>query len=197
MKGGISINGEKRFKCLPAAYTIRQVELMNRFRMLWEQHDIWTRETINGIVFGLPNLDLVIRRLLRNPRDFADVFREFYGNRIAARFEELFTEHLTLAADLVNAAKAGNSSEAERVEKRWFENAEEIARFFGNINPFWSRSQWREMMFEHLNLVKKEAVTLLEGNFEENIAVYDRIEKQTLAMADEMADGIIRQFCLC
>lgn len=52
-------------------------------------------------------------------------------------------------------------------------------------------------MFEHLNLVKKEAVTLLEGNFEENIAVYDRIEKQTLAMADEMADGIIRQFCLC
>ncbi|MGB7530536.1 MAG: acetylglutamate kinase [Bacilli bacterium] len=171
--------------------------LINKFRMLWEQDDVWTRETINGIVFELPNLDLVIQRLLRNPGDFAEVFRKFYGDRIADRLKELFTEHLVLAADLVNAAKAGDRAAAERIEREWFENAETIAKFFGNINPFWSRREWQEMMFEHLNLVKAEAVFLLEGNFEKNIEVYDKIEEQTLEMADEMAEGIIRQFCLC
>lgn len=129
--------------------------------------------------------------------DFAEVFRKFYGNRIANRLKDLFTEHLVLAADLVNAAKEGDNKAAERIEKRWFENAEMIAKFFGNINPFWSRREWIEMMFEHLNMVKAEAVFLLEGNFEANIAIYEKIEKQTLQMADELAEGIIRQFCLC
>lgn len=197
MKGGITISQEKRPKCRPCAYTCKQVRLMNKFRMLWEQYDVWTRETINGIIFELPNLNLVIARLLRNPGDFSEVFKKFYGPRIAGRLKELFTEHLVLAADLVNAAKAGDNEAVERIEREWFENAEMIAKFFGNINPFWSRKEWREMMFEHLNLVKAEATLLLEGNFEANIAVYDKIEKQTLEMADEMAEGIIKQFCLC
>jgi hypothetical protein len=54
--------------------TKNQLGLRNKFRLLWEQHDVWTRETINTIVFKLPNQDLVIVRLLRNPVGMASVF---------------------------------------------------------------------------------------------------------------------------
>ncbi len=197
MEGGLIINKDHEFKCKPAAYTRKQVKLMNKFRMLWEQHDVWTRETINGIVFELPNLELTTARLLRNPVDFANALKQFYGNRISGRFQDLLTEHLVLAADLVNAVKVGDNEAALEIEKDWFKNAEAIACFLGRINPFWSRKEWKEMMFQHLELVKSEALFLLNGEYEANIAVYDKIEKQTLEMADEMSEGIIKQFCLC
>lgn len=175
-------------------FTKRQVRLMNKFRSLWEQHDVWTRETINSIVFSLPNISVVQTRLLRNPQDMARVFGAFFGQSVATRIEELFTAHLTIAAELVHAAKAGDNLAELDARRRWYENAIEISRFLDSINQFWTFEEWIVLMNHHLGLVETEAVTLLNQRFEENVAVYDEIEKQSLEMADLMARGIIRKF---
>lgn len=180
--------------CSVNLFTENQVRLMNKFRLLWEQHDVWTRETINSIVFELPNQDEVIARLLRNPVDMARLFGDFYGLRVARRIEELFTAHLTIAAELVTAARDGDTQEVEDARRRWYQNARDIARFLDRINPFWTFEEWLRLMNHHLMLVEQEAVLLLSGRFEENIAIYDEIEKQSLVMADLMSSGIIRQF---
>ena len=44
-------------------------------RLLWEQHVYWTRMLISGIVFGSPDVEQTKARLLRNPADFAAVFK--------------------------------------------------------------------------------------------------------------------------
>lgn len=175
-------------------YTKNQVRLMNKFRSLWEQHDVWTRETINSIVFELPNQEFVIARLLRNPVDMARVFGEFYGQRVACRIEQLFTAHLTIAAELVTAARDGDTQAVEDARRRWYQNARDIARFLDRINPFWTFEEWIRLMNHHLMLVEQEAVLLITGKYEENVAIYDEIEKQSLVMADLMSSGIIRQF---
>ncbi|ATW28316.1 acetylglutamate kinase [Candidatus Formimonas warabiya] len=162
--------------------------------MLWEQHDVWTRMTIMGIVENLPDVDLITQRLLRNPKDFEAALRPFYGKRAAAHFSDLLTAHLTIAAELVKASKAGDDRAAADAERRWYANADEIARFLGRINPYWSQEEWERMLHDHLGLVKAEAVALLTKNYAEGIAVYDRIEEQSLTMADVMAEGIVRQF---
>jgi len=181
--------------CCDVIFTEAQVNLRDRFRILWEQHDVWTREVINGIVFELPNLEFTTARLLRNPVDMAKEFGRFYGPLVQSRLEELFTEHLVLAAELVVAAKAGDNEAVEDTRRRWYENGDDLARFLSSINPFWSYRRWLELIFHHLDLVEKEAVFLLTERFEENIAIYDEIEEQSLVMADFMAMGIINQFC--
>lgn len=170
---------------MPGMFTKAQVDLRNHFRMLWEQHDVWTRSAIISLVFDLPDTEYVIARLLRNPVDFEQVLKLYYGERVAAQFRYLLREHLILASDLVKAAEA---------ERRWYANADAIAAFLGRINPFWSEDQWRDMLHQHLALVKEEAVEMLSGNYAAGVAVYDRIEIQSLGMADVMAKGIIRQF---
>lgn len=45
------------YSYLPKLYTKDQVDLRNHFRMLWEQHDVWTRSTIVSLVFGLPDTE--------------------------------------------------------------------------------------------------------------------------------------------
>lgn len=117
-----------------------------------------------------------------------------YGDSAASRFEELLTSHLTIAAQLVSAAKAGDARAAADVEQMWYANADEIAVFLGRINPYWSMQQWQTMLYEHLALTKTEAVNILTGKYAECISVFDQIEMQALEMADVMTYGIVMQF---
>ena len=176
--------------------TCEELELSNTFRRLWTEHVLWTRFFIVSTTFSLPDLPFVTARLLRNPVDFANVLRPFYGPQIAARFEQLLTEHLGIAAQLVNAAKAGDAAEVEIQRRRWYENAEEIARFLAEINPFWSEREWRDLLFDHLRMTEAEAVEMLTGRYEESIQEFDAIQAEALVMADVMSCGIIKQFCI-
>ncbi|SFL38308.1 hypothetical protein [Pelosinus propionicus] len=170
--------------------------LRDCFRLLWEQHVYWTRMTIISIAASLPDLEPTTNRLLRNAPDFARVFNHFYGNRVAFKFEQLLTDHLVIAAELVNAAKAGNSTAAADAERRWYVNADEIVHFLNCINPYWTKKHMREMWYDHLALTKAEAVARLNNEFKKDIAIFDNIEKEALMMADDFSNGIIRKFCL-
>ncbi len=176
--------------------TISRAEelLNNHMRMLWEQHVYWTRFVILSMAFNLPDTEMVTNRLLRNPKDFEAALRPFYGDAVAAKFAELFTSHLTIAAELVKAAKISNNAAAADAEKRWYANADQIAAFLGSINPYWSAQEWQKMLYDHLAMTKNEAVDILTGNYSNSIATFEKIEKQALAMADMMTLGILRQF---
>lgn len=169
-------------------------ELKEDLRSLWEQHVEWTRFVITSIVFGLSNLDPVTNRLLRNPIDLENILLPYYGNEVSSRFADLMKNHLVIAAQLVKAAKAGNKDAASKAEKNWYINADEIAAFLGSINPYWSEEDWKRMLYEHLSLTKSEAVNMLNKKYTEDISTYNEIERQALAMADMMTNGIIRQF---
>lgn len=174
-------------------YNEKQICLMNRFRQLWVQHVYWTRFFIISTVSGLEDLDVVTARLLQNPRDFADVLASFYGKKTAERFQELFTEHLLIAGDLVNAAKNKDTAKVDETRKKWYENADEIACFLSKINPYWDILRWRNMLYSHLEMTEKEATLRLQGNYSEDIKNFERIEKEALNMADYMFCGIINQ----
>lgn len=169
-------------------------DLDNYFRMLWEQHVTWTRIAVIALLNDLQERDLVLQRLLRNPKDFADAFGTFYGDEVAQSIDGLLTAHLTIAAELVQAAKAGNRDAAADAERRWYANANQIAEYLGSINPNWSTEDWNAMLNEHLELLQTNIMYMLEGNYEESINAYDDIEAQALEMADMMAEGIARQF---
>lgn len=174
--------------------TCSQLQISNTIRRLWIEHVLWTRFFIVSTAFDLPDLQAVTQRLLQNPDDFAKELRPLYGRQTAAQFKQLFTDHLLIAAELVNAAKAGDSAKVESQRRRWYANAEEIAGFLASINPFWNKRTWRSMLFEHLRMTENEAVFVLSGQYEESIREYDSIQAQALQMADVMTGGIIRQF---
>lgn len=169
-------------------------QLYGQMRMLWQQHAAWTKMTIDSIVEGSADEEFTTRRLLRNPADIAAVFRPLYGNAIADRLQELLTEHLVLAAQLVKESKAGETAAAAETERRWYANGNEIAAFLNSINPFWGRAEMERMWREHLDLVKAQAVARLNGEYETEIARYDEGEQLLLRMADVLTAGIVRQF---
>lgn len=165
-------------------------ELDELFRMLWEEHIVWTRMAVMGIIHDLPETDQIVQRLLRNPQDFAKALAPYFGADAAKEFADLLSAHLTIASELVKAAKAGDSNATADADRRWHENADQIAQLLGDINSEWSTEDWEAMMNEHLALLSDNVADMLEGKYEDSINGFDNIEAQALEMADMMANGI-------
>ena len=106
----------------------------------------------------------------------------------------LLEQHLLIGADLVNSTKAGNSEDADEARKKWYKNADDIAKFLSSINPYWNENDWKNMLYTHLSLTEKEATQLLTQEYDISVTTFDEIEKQALTMANTMAMGIIQQF---
>jgi hypothetical protein len=172
----------------------RRQLLANTIRRLWMEHVMWTREFIKSAAFNSPDIDAVTSRLLRNPSDFANLLRPFFGTQNTMIFENLLTDHLEIAAQLVKAAKAGDSAGAAEQRKKWYLNADEIAAFLHDINPCWSRKIWQDLFYEHLRMTEDEAVQILTGQYEASTAQFGAIEDEVLKMADYMVRGIVRRF---
>lgn len=116
-----------------------------------------------------------------------------YGIKVAGRFEELFTQHLTIAADLLDAAKKGEVSKADAIRNRWYKNADEIAGFLASVNPCWDKARWKDMLYSHLETTEEEALLRFQGDYTADINMFDRIENEAYKMADYMFCGIIKK----
>ena len=106
----------------------------------------------------------------------------------------LLREHITIAADLLKAAKAGNNSAFDAANKKWFANAEEISGFLSKANPNWKLNDMKKMMNDHLTLTTEEAVARLKKDYVADVKAYDKVHEEILMMADMLTDGIIKQF---
>lgn len=171
-----------------------EVDFISMNRLLWMEHVNWTRMTIISIVFGLPDLQFVEQRLLRNATDLGNCLRPFYGDKIADRYTVLIKEHLLLAAELVTAAAKGDAQKAAEAEKQWYRNADDIVEFLSSINPYIGKEELRGMFYMHLALTKLEAVYMIQKNYKADVEVFDKIEAEALEMSDMIAGGIVNQF---
>ena len=174
--------------------SMNQVQLIKQMNLVWEQHIMWTRMLLISIAENLKDLDATQARLLRNPKDIADVFRRFYGIAVANRIQQLLTEHLVIGKDLIVALKNKNQEEATKLNTKWYQNADEMAEAFSSINPFYPREEIRNMLYEHLRLTTNEVNYRLQGNYVEDINSYDMVQKEILKMSQFFVNGIVKQF---
>lgn len=173
---------------------IRQAELFGDMRSVWSKHVWWTREVIIAIANKLKSTDASVAKLLKNPIEMGDLFSHYYSDRTVRRIEDLFTTHLKMGGDIAIFARDGNMAQVETLTRQWYENADEIARFFASINPHYSEQEVRKMMYEHLRLTLLEVSSYLQGQYEQSIQTFDNIQGEAQEMADYFTKGLIAQF---
>ena len=177
-----------------ARISVEELTFRQDMRKLWEDHVTWTRLAVISLTTGSPDTEATVGRLLQNQDDIGDAIAPFYGEEAGNQLATLLREHITIAADLIAAAKAGNQPEVARQQARWEANADEIARFLNSANPRWKLDETRSMLLEHLQLTTSEVVARLQSDWAADVAAYDEIHRQALHMADMLSTGIVAQF---
>jgi hypothetical protein len=91
--------------------------------------------------------------------------------------------------------KTGDSAALADAQTRWYANAHDIAVFLSTANPRnWPLDEMDQMMKDHLDATTREVVARANENWDADVAAYDDVHQQALAMADMLSDGIIAQF---
>lgn len=174
---------------------INACDFRSDMRKLWEDHVTWTRIFIISTLADLPDNDSATKRLLQNQKDIGNAIVPFYGIAAGTKLTNLLTEHILIAADIVAAAKSGNMTKVNSANKKWFDNADEIALFLHNANPKnWSLADMKMMMHHHLELTTEELMARLQHDWAADVVAYDKVHTKILEMSDDLAAGIIKQF---
>ena len=177
------------------AMTAKQVRFHDRMRKLWEDHVTWTRLAIVAFADGSPGFDATAARLMRNQTNIGNAIRPFYGKAAGNQLTALLEDHIAIAVELLQAAKAGNGPAVDDAAKRWYANSDDIADFLAAANPrHWPRVTMRAAMKGHLDQTLAEAQHELAGEYAASVAEYDTIHRHILGMADVLSEGIMRSF---
>ena len=171
-----------------------RLALREDMRKLWTDHVLWTRLYLIAALGSHDDKGAAASRLMRNQEDIGNSIAPYYGNEAGARLTVLLKEHITIAVDLIEAARTGNTQEYARLDAEWTRNANDISTFLADANPNWPRQELTEMMKLHLSTTVDEVKARLDRNWELDVSSFDEVYDHVLAMADMLAEGIIKQF---
>jgi hypothetical protein len=167
-----------------------RISLLN----LWVEHIVWTRQYIVAAATDQPDASFAAERLMRNQEEIGNAVKPLYGDQAGDQLTSQLKDHILIAVDLLEAAKAGNSTALEQIEQKWYANADEIATFLSEANPNRTKEDMLNMVNEHLSLTKTEAVARLTGDYATDVTTFDALYQHAVSMADEFTVGIVNQF---
>jgi hypothetical protein len=131
---------------------------------------------------------------MKNQEDIGGAIAKFYGAAAGQQLTTLLKPHISIATDLIKAAKAGDTSGQQQADAKWQQNGVEIADFLSKANPNWPRATLVDMMKKHLSTTTNEVVARLTKNWDEDVRAFDAVYDHILHMSDALADGIVKQF---
>ena len=193
LSDGIIRQFPKKFASQKASQ--QEIDLTLAMDELWEDHVTWTRVFIISVTSDLPDADFAAQRLLQNQVDIGNAIKPVYGDEAGEQLTALLNDHILIAADLLVAAKSGDNAKFEDANRRWYDNANQIAEFLNAANPDnWPLADMQFMMKSHLDLTLEEAVARLNADWAGDVAAYDKVHDEILHMADMLTEGIVAQF---
>lgn len=167
----------------------------DQMRKLWEDHITWTRLAIVTFADGSPGFGATAGRLLQNQSDIGNAIKPFYGDAAGNKLTALLHDHITIAVEVLQAAKTGDTDAFNAANTRWYANGNDIADFLAGANPrSWPDAVMRADMKKHLDQTLAEAAHELHGQYAASVSDYEGIHTHILMMADQLSAGVIAQF---
>src|SRR5262245_46158789 len=169
-------------------------ELHQNMRKLWTDHVVWTRDYIIAAVDNTPDVQAAANRLMKNQEDIGNAVAVYYGQAAGQQLTSLLKQHISIAVDLIEAAKMGDKAAQQQADAKWQQNAVEIATFLSKANPNWPKETLVDMMNKHLSTTTTEVVARLTKDWNGDVRAFDAVYNHILMMSDAIADGIVKQF---
>ena len=175
--------------------TASQSALYQAMQNVWQQHMEWTYATIAAFAVDSPGYTATVNRLLANQDDIGNAIKPYYGTAAGNALTVLLKAHIIGVADILTAAKAGDSAGQAKAVAAEYVNAKAIGDFLATANPRnWSRRSMEAMMKTHIDQTLVYATDLLKGNVAQGIADYGLAESHMIQMGNMLSAGVIAQF---
>ncbi|NKE03923.1 glycosyltransferase [Mesobacillus selenatarsenatis] len=191
MAGTAPAYAKPQHKCM----TKSEVKFENDFRRLWVDHVLWTSNYItSATTAGAEDQKDVLERLLRNQEDIGNAIKPVYGEEAGNKLTDLLKEHIVLAGGIVEAAKSGDQTKLNQLNKEWYRNADDIAAFLSSANPNLKIDELKKLLYAHLELVADDLNASLKKDWQARIVSIDDGMTHIIMMSDVISEAVVKQF---
>lgn len=180
--------GKNRFN--EPTVTYGQMNLLIRIRTLWREMATWTWAYLLNKAAETEIAEDVFNRLYKIPQEFGNTIRLVMGNQIAERYVQLLSLQIVLIREIIEAQMAGNIDLVNEKVRQLYQNAEDRTKFIASINPYWDETVVRNLIYTYHQYTLEEISTLLSGDYQKNIDIYDRLLHHTDSIGDYFAQGL-------
>jgi len=171
--------------------TNEQVNIINTFQRLWVKIGYWIRIYLRSSVNNTPDKQIISNYLTTLPNEFYSIFNIFYGFEVAQKMKDLIFNFIKSAMQVIEYSGYGEGSLTNSAISEWYQSADEIASYLASINVYWDENQWKYMLYQYIRLKIDDISSIVKGEYQENIDLYNTIDDIVFLMGSYMARGII------
>ena len=168
--------------------------LKQNMRKLWTDHVVWTRMYIMEAVGDQPDAAAAAARLMKNQEDTGNAIAAYYGADAGKQLTTLLKEHISIAVDIIKAAKAGDNAGQKAADTRWRQNADQIATFLSKANPHLPKDDVKGLLLAHGGHHIQQIQQLKDRQYDAEAKTWDEMKKHVYQIADATADALAKQF---
>lgn len=165
--------------------------LMRAMRLAWLDLIYWTRMYLMSVDAGSKDQQEVEERALQAADEITDVFADHLPIAATRQLRNLLTEHVELTGDLIRTQKEGNMEGYDALIKEWYGNANQLATLLGEINPYFSGRETRNMLLNYLDMTRESIQQQINGEYGMSIDTFRDLKNQVLEMADYFGRGLL------
>lgn len=164
-------------------------------RELWLGHIFWVR---NVSVAAIDKNELAIKaaekQAVANAQAIAASIEPFYGAAAKDRFFKLLAGHYGAVKAYLVAAVAGDVSAQAKATQSLASNADEIATFLSQANPYLPKDAVQGLLLAHGGHHIRQIQQLRDGNYDAEAQTWEEMKTHVYQIADATADALAKQF---
>lgn len=132
---------------------------------------VFMRAYINTDIDRSPRAESNAERLLTMSNDFRNTILLFYGPELADRFNNLFTSFIAKPTNVIEGFLSNNQQLINQSVSNWYSDANELAKFLANINLYWDEYQWRNLLYQYIQLELQMITSVVSNDYQREIQI--------------------------
>lgn len=164
-------------------------------RDLWLGHIFWVR---NVSVAAINKNDSAVKtsekQAVANAQAIAASIEPFYGAPARDKFFKLLAGHYGAVKAYLDAAVARDVSAQAKATQSLTSNADEIATFLSQANPYLSKEALQGLLLAHGSHHIQQIQQLSDRNYDAEAQTWEEMKKHVYQIADATADALAKQF---
>jgi hypothetical protein len=182
-------------RAVRGANPVRVAEMRQTFRDLWLGHIYWVQHAVLHSAMTSPaKRDAVEKEVEANTKQIAVMVTPFYGDTAAETLYSLLAVNIDAVREYSEATVEGSVLQQEAALARLASNAEDIADFLSQVNPYLQKDTIRGLIAAHgahhvlqINQYKAKDYAQLEET-------WPMMRQHVYLIADTLTTALMKQF---
>lgn len=183
----VRVNQQESTTC----FTFEQYNILNNLTSFWQRYAMWSRALFISGQSKMPNEQTMIRKVYGLPLVFYEIIRVFYGQEMAQELMNIFQRYIIIKINVMYALMQNNQKAAQTYTEELYASGDKLAEYLAQ-QPYWVLERWKMLIYQDIRLSFEEYRSLLTGEHEMEIGIYERLLDNAGTIGSYMASGILQ-----